>query len=119
MYRFYMTIAILILSGCASHVIRSGPNGVAIEPVMLYPDMDEIQKLADSECAKYGRIAQLQTGRSSRDRSAGSVLSILGGVPSEISAPRGSMFISPIFGFKCVDRPLAAPDSPLEWPQLQ
>jgi hypothetical protein len=124
MHRFYMIIATLVLSGCVyfpSRVVRSGPNGVAIEPVMIFPDIKEIQKLADSECAKYGRIAQAQEGRSSRDRYPGSILSLggMGVVPNGIESPRSTMRLTPIYGFRCVEPPKPPPDLPLEWPQLQ
>jgi hypothetical protein len=88
---------------------------------MMFPDMKEIQKLADSECAKYGRIAQMQEGRSTRDRSPGSILSLggMGGVPPEIESRRSTMLLKPIYGFRCVEPPKPPPDLPLEWPQLQ
>jgi hypothetical protein len=117
MRHFYVIIAILILSGCAARVISSGPNGVAIDPVMIYPDMAKIQALADAECAKYGRIAIMEHGRSSSK--VNPVVSLNLVAPEDVQPNKSSMLSSPIFGFKCVNRPVAPPPSPLEWPQLQ
>lgn len=116
----YVFIVIFVLSGCAARVVSSSTTGVAIDPIMIYPNMTKIQQLANSECAKYGRIAVIdQGGRSSSDRPVGTALSALED-PTGLTPARSriNMLIAPLLRFKCVDRPTTIDSSPA-WPQLQ
>lgn len=48
---------VLMLCGCATHVISSNPRNVVVESNMM--DAGEAQRLADAECAKHKRIAKM------------------------------------------------------------
>jgi hypothetical protein len=53
-------VAGFVLSGCAAKVVTSSPRSVVVHSEGM--DTAESQTLADKECAKYQRHAQL-TGR--------------------------------------------------------
>ena len=104
----------LIISGCAPRVVSSGPQGVSIDPVMMYPNMNKVQALADAECAKYNKLAKIQgTRSSSKDKLGWSLETIQTG---RVGA--GDMYASPSIGYLCVDKP-EEPAPSYEWPQLQ
>jgi hypothetical protein len=50
-------IALLLIQGCATHVVTSNERSVVIESQWL--DVPRAQQLADEECAKHSRIAQM------------------------------------------------------------
>lgn len=110
---FYTVMVLLLLSGCAPVVLTSGPHGVAIDPVLMFPNMNKIQELADAECAKYNRIARQQIPRASaRNQTSWAI-----GTPQTGSTTRGNMYRGLIIAFDCIDRPVESVPS-IEWPQL-
>lgn len=49
-------VAVLVLAGCAAKVLSSGPRTVVIQS---REGVSEAQPMAEAECAKHGRHAQL------------------------------------------------------------
>lgn len=54
----YLIPACIFLTGCAASVISTSPRTVIIDANSQGPAA--VQKLADAECAKHGRYAQLK-----------------------------------------------------------
>lgn len=48
----------VLLAGCAAHVVQSNPRSVLVDAESQ--GVAAAQKLADAECTKQGRIAQLK-----------------------------------------------------------
>ncbi|MET0150994.1 MAG: cyclic nucleotide-binding domain-containing protein [Candidatus Binatia bacterium] len=52
-----LLIALFVMQGCATHVVSSNERSVIIESQWL--DVARAQELAEAECAKHSRIAQM------------------------------------------------------------
>lgn len=50
-------LVLVAAQGCATHVVSSNPRSVIVESWWL--DAAKAQELADAECAKYSRLAQM------------------------------------------------------------
>lgn len=109
----YLVIALLfmLISGCAPRIVSSTPIGVAIEPVMAFPNMQRIREMAATECAKYGRDARERVPHA--PTKIGYAWSYENGAQYS-----GNIYRSPRIGFSCVNRSEEAAPS-YEWPILQ
>jgi hypothetical protein len=52
-----LLIALLALHGCATHIVSSNERSVIVDSYWM--DAAKAQELADAECAKHSRIAQM------------------------------------------------------------
>jgi hypothetical protein len=55
--RTSLLIALLAIQGCATHVVSSNERSVIVESYWM--DVARAQELADAECGKHSRIAQM------------------------------------------------------------
>ncbi len=55
--RARLLIALLAIQGCATHVVSSNERSVIVESQRM--NVEKAQELADAECAKHSRIAQM------------------------------------------------------------
>jgi hypothetical protein len=52
-----LLIALLAVQGCATHIVSSNERSVIVDSYWM--DAAKAQELADAECAKHSRIAQM------------------------------------------------------------
>ena len=55
--RMGLLIALLAVQGCATHIVSSNERSVIVESQWI--NAAKAQELADAECGKYSRIAQM------------------------------------------------------------
>lgn len=53
-----LLIVLVAAQGCATHVVSSNPRSVVVESDWM--NAAEAQELADAECAKHSRLAQMK-----------------------------------------------------------
>ena len=68
MKRTWMVAAVLccVITGCGTEIVSSNPRNVVVESQSM--NAAEAQKLADAECAKQGRFAQMTSKADYWDR---------------------------------------------------
>ena len=52
-----LLIALLAVQGCATHIVSANERSVIVDSYWM--DAAKAQELADAECAKHSRIAQM------------------------------------------------------------
>jgi len=57
MHKYLFLTPLLLVFGCATHVVSSSPRSVVVESQSL--NAAEAQTQADQECAKYKKFAQM------------------------------------------------------------
>jgi hypothetical protein len=57
--RLTLGIALLAIQGCATHVVSSNERSVTVDSYWMHAA--RAQELADAECAKHSRIAQMSS----------------------------------------------------------
>jgi len=57
--RFTLVIALFAIQGCATHVVSSNERSVTVDSYWMHAG--RAQELADAECAKHSRVAQMNS----------------------------------------------------------
>lgn len=59
---FFVVLAVIFLSGCGATFPKVNSSSPRTVSVTAFKGLGEAQKLADAECAKYGRLARWVSG---------------------------------------------------------
>jgi hypothetical protein len=57
--RFKLVIALFAIQGCATHLVSSDERSVTVDSYWMHAP--RAQELADAECAKHSRVAQMNS----------------------------------------------------------